>query len=165
MYEIKIYKSRWKAVKLILLSLPFVVVSLYDILTHSINMSPSLSWFALCFFGLGIPIGLFNLFDMRPEMVLNENGIFDRMSYGVFVKNPNKGFVTWNSIEDAWIKSYQGESPQGTPTSKQDFICIKLNKEAASKIKKSKLSDTLGFGDYNIPLMNLKKFDQHRFFH
>lgn len=163
MYEIKIYKSKWKAIKLILLSLPFVAISLYSILTHTIIMPQPLNWLMLFLFGLGVSIGIFNLLDTRPEMILNEKGIFDRLSYSIFDKDENKGFIAWDSIEDAWIHSYHGRSPQGIPISKQEFICIKLNKKVALKIKKRKLSKSLGLGDFNIPLMNLKKFDQQRF--
>jgi hypothetical protein len=163
MYEIKVYKSKWKAIKLILLTLPFVIIALYDILTHSMKLPRVLDWFFLCFFGLGIAIGLFNLFDRRPEIILNEKGIFDRISYGVFNKDPNRGFVEWKSISDAWIQTYQQRSPQGIPTSKQKYICIKLDDKAAAKIKKNKFSIMLGLGDYIIPLMNLKKFDEQKF--
>jgi hypothetical protein len=165
MTEIKIYKSPWKAIKLILLTSPFVAIALYDIITHSIKMPPALSWFCLCFFGLGIPLGLFNLLDRRPEMILNQDGIFDRQSYGVFNKRKDRGFVRWDSITNAYLKEYQPRTPQGLPTSKQKYVCLSLKESAKNHISKSsiKLSKFLGIGDYTIPLLNLRNFDEQKF--
>jgi hypothetical protein len=165
MLELKIYKSPWKAIKLILLSLPFVIFCLYDIINHS-NISPAtLDWFCVFFFGLGIPIGLFNLLDPRPEMILSEDGIFDRQSYGIFNKNPQRGFIKWDSIKDAYLKEYQNRSPQGIPTSKQKYICLSLSEDAkkTTKDKSGKISKALGLADYNIPLMNLRNFNEQKF--
>lgn len=37
-----------------------------------------MGWIGTCFFGLGIPIGIFQTFDKRPQIIINENGIWDR---------------------------------------------------------------------------------------
>jgi len=64
MPELKLFKSPWKAVKLIILCSLFVGISLYDLISHS-NIEPvALNWFCICFFGLGYPVGFFNLFDI-----------------------------------------------------------------------------------------------------
>lgn len=161
MPEIKLYKSPWKAVKLILLSLPFVIISLYFIIHN--DSDKALDWGCLCFFGLGIPLGLFSLLDRRPELVLSEDGIFDRLSYGIFDKRQDKGCISWNSIKSADVKVYNNSS-RGIPTSKQKFICIEVNDEEKTSLKyntkANKFSHVLGLSDYNIPLMNLKVDDK-----
>lgn len=128
-------------------------------------MSVWFSWFSICFFGLAMLMGVFNLLDRRAEMILNEQGIFNRQTYGIFNDKKNKGFVTWESIKDAFLIAYQNRSPQGIPTSKQKFICLNLDREAINNLgdRSNKLSKKLGLGDYNIPLANLKNFDEQKF--
>jgi hypothetical protein len=151
MTEIKFYKSKWKAIRLILLSLPLVAASIF--LLHKSDANNTLSWFCICFFGLGIPFGLFNLLDNRPELVLDENGIFDRMSYGIFSKKPARDPVRWDWITDVYLKVMTS----GMLAPNQKYICFRLNEEGLShrEAKKNKLSNTFGLADYNIPLMNL----------
>lgn len=47
-------------------------------------------------------------------MIINEEGIFDRMTYGIFNKNNDRGFLKWSYIKDAYLKVnqtyYQGLS-------------------------------------------------------
>lgn len=167
MCEIKIYKSKWKAIKLILLALPFIYLGIWDIIHNSRYGSPLVDWISVCFFGLGIPIGLFNLLDKRPELVLNETGLFDRSSYGIFEKKVDKGFVKWESITDAYLSEWQN-SYRGIKTSKQKYICLILDKHSQAELKttnptSTKLSHALGLGDFIIPLINLKKFDEKKF--
>jgi hypothetical protein len=161
MQEIKLYKSPWKAIRLILLSLPFVIISLYFIIYD--DPAKTLDWFCLCFFGLGIPLGLFNLLDRRPELVLSEDGIFDRLSYGIFNKRKDKGCVSWNCIKNVYVKVCNN-SFHDIPTSKQRYICIEVSVKEKTKpkynTKASKFSHVLGLSDYNIPLMNLKVDDK-----
>ena len=57
MNEIRIYKSIWKGVKLLAGCLLFVVLGIGMIL-HDPD-SQWLGWMGTCFFGLGIPVGLF----------------------------------------------------------------------------------------------------------
>ncbi len=77
MKEIKIYKSKWRAIKLILLCSIFVVLGLWGIRTGS--MPTWVAWLNIGLFGLCYPIGLFHLFDKRPQIIINQTGIFDRM--------------------------------------------------------------------------------------
>jgi len=166
MTEIKIYKSPWKAIKLILLSLPFIIFCSYSLFFgHSADTTPKMDWFGLCFFGMGIPLGLFNLLDIRPEMIINDDGIFNRQSYGIFNNSKNKGFVKWDSIKDVYLKEYQSRSPQGITTAKQKYICLNLKEDNIIALdgQSNKLNKGLGLGDYNIPLMNLRTFDEQKF--
>jgi hypothetical protein len=161
MSEIKLYKSPWKAVRLILLSLPFIIASLYFIFYK--DADKALDWVCLCFFGLGIPLGLFNLLDRRPELVFSEDGIFDRLSYSILNKRHDKGHLKWDLIKNVYVNVYSN-SFRGIPTSKQRFICIEVSDEEKKSLKyntkASKFSHVLGLSDYNIPLMNLKVDDQ-----
>lgn len=123
-----------------------------------------MQWFGLCFFGLGIPIGVFNLLDRRPEIIINNEGIFNRMTYGTFNKSDSKGIVKWDMIEDAYLKVNQGRY-RGLPLSKQKTICLVYNentKTALNNKTSGKLSHAMGYADYNIILMHLKKLDEQK---
>jgi hypothetical protein len=159
MLELKFYKSPWKATKLILLSLPFVLFSLYDIVSHNQTMPSALSWFCLCFFGLGIPLGLFNLFDKRPELIISEDGIFDRLT--------TKQFINWDFIKDSYLKEIDTTGRFGGPVySKQIFICLVLDPNAPIILNANKtlvkLSESLGFQGISIGLSQLQKKDWHK---
>lgn len=149
MPELKLYKSPRRAIRLILLTIPFVGLSLYDIIIHSDIMPIAFDWFCLCFFGLGIPLGIFNLFDRRPIITINEIGIYDRISYN--------DFVNWNLIKDAYLRDVHN----------QKFICLVLDDKAIPLLKINKklkgLSKALGFQEVNISLGQLRKIDEQKF--
>jgi len=154
MLELKFYKSRWKAIKLLLLSLPFVLFSLYDIIGHKQIAPIALSWFCLCFFGIGIPLGLFNLFDRRPEMIISDEGIFDRLT--------TKQFINWDFIKDAFLKEIDTTGRYGGPVySKQVFLCLIVDPNTPIILNANKtllkLSEKLGFQGISIPLSQLNK--------
>lgn len=160
MYEVKFYKSKWKGIKLILLSLPFVLYGIWNLNQGNPDTSVWIDWLSISFFGLGIPLGIFNLFDRRPELILNEEGIFDRMAYGIFNKQTNAGNVKWESINEAYLLVHKNNY-RGLPLSDQKFICLNLKKHDSRK-RKSKLAKAFGSGDFDIPLMNLKKLDEQK---
>src|SRR5436309_3165209 len=89
-------------------------------------------------FGLGYPVGLFNLLDRRPQIIINKIGIFDRTVY--------KDFINWEIINDAYLTNVSG----------QKFICLVLKNEFELQtdllIKSSRLSKSLGFQALNISL-------------
>jgi len=107
-----------------------------------------MSWFCLCFFGLGIPLGIFNIFDRRPQIIINEAGIYNKAAY--------KDFINWNLIEDAYIKDIY----------RQRFICLILNEKAIPLIKVNKmaaqLSKAMGAQETNI-LLGQIKIDEKKF--
>jgi hypothetical protein len=95
MTEIKLYKTTSKGLKIIGICLPFVVLGLFllsDALYGTTNYV--MSWLCICFFGLGIPIGLFQTFDRRPQIIISENGIWDRTT--------NQDEVKWEQIIEAY---------------------------------------------------------------
>jgi len=142
MKEIKLYKSPWRAVKLILLCSIFVALGLWGILT---DMPTWIAWLNIGFFGLGYPVGLFHLFDRRPQIIINETGIFDRTT--------NKDFINWEIIQDAYLIDIH----------KQKFICLVVDEIFKPSLKKSKLyqqtakfSEAIGAQELNISLGQIK---------
>jgi len=94
MAELKLYKATSKSLKLILMSLLFVVIGVWLILKYDVGTTNYImGWITICFFGLGIIIGFFQMFDRRPQIVINENGIWDRAS--------KKNEIKWEQIIDS----------------------------------------------------------------
>ncbi|MCU0348142.1 MAG: hypothetical protein MUC59_14470, partial [Saprospiraceae bacterium] len=97
MPEYKLCKSPWKAIKLIVMSLPFVAMGIW---VHFDDDNPKSEefwgWFGIVFFGLGIILGFFHLFDRRPQIVVKENGIWDRTT--------NQNEIKWsqNTLKSAF---------------------------------------------------------------
>lgn len=95
MTEIKLYKRITKGLKIIGMCIPFVVIGLWFILQNKVGtVNYIIGWICTCFFGLGIPIGLFQTFDKRPQIIMSKNGIWDRTT--------NEDEVKWEQI----IKAY-----------------------------------------------------------
>ncbi len=65
--------------------------------------APNTLWVgsALAFFGLGLPVGLFQTFDKRPQIVITENGIWDRTT--------NQDEVKWEQIIEAYPLDIHGQ--------------------------------------------------------
>lgn len=139
MKEIKIYKSRWKAIKMMLLCSIFVVPSAYVLLRY--DSSPWQLWLSVCFFGLGYPFGIFQLLDRRPQIIINEIGIFDRTTY--------HSFINWEIIQDAYLVEMH----------RQFLVCLIVDEafepsRTKSRFKRSmaQLNKELGFQELNISL-------------
>lgn len=125
--DIKLYKSPWRAIKLILLCSIFVFVGLFLILKTD---SPKwIGWMNICFFGLGYPVGLFHLLDRRPQIIINEIGIFDRTTY--------KDFINWDVIQGAYPIDISG----------QKFVCLVVDEKYEPSTKKGKIAKT--FSDFS----------------
>lgn len=139
--EYRLYKSPWKAVKLLTGSAAFVALGLFGLLHRPIVMPGLVSWASIIFFGLGILAGLFHLLDRRPQIIINNIGIFDRMAHNEF--------INWNVIEDAYL----------VYVSSQTFICLVIDEQfqpSSSKTgfrKRAKdFSKSQGFQEMNISL-------------
>ena len=142
MMEYKIYKSPWKAIKLLAGCSLFVAAGFFILTAGKAN--PVMAWLTIGFFGLGIPIGLFQLLDRRPQIIVNEIGIFDRTAH--------KDFINWEIIQDAYIAKIQQET----------FICLVVPEEFEPSSHKSRfkkrmagLSKAIGFQELNISLGNV----------
>lgn len=143
MPEIKLYKSPWRAIKLILLCSIFVALGIWGVLTG--HMSTWVAWLNISFFGLGYPIGLFHLFDRRPQIIINDIGIFDRITY--------KDFINWEIIQDAYLIDIH----------KQKFVCLVVDEEYKPSQTKSrvfqhiaKFGEAIGTQELNISLGQIR---------
>ena len=142
MTDYKIYKSPWKAIKLLVGCSLFVAAGFFILSAGKAN--PLMAWLTIGFFGLGIPISLFQWLDRRPQIIVNEIGIFDRTAH--------KDFINWEIIQDAYIVKVQQET----------FICLVVPEEFEPSTHKSifkkriaSLSKAIGFQELNISLGNL----------
>lgn len=128
--DIKLYNSPLKAVKLMAGCSFFVMCGLFI----AIQTNPSnLSAYSIAgVFGLGYPIGIYHLLDSRPQIIINEFGIFDRTTY--------KDFINWEVIQGAYSIDLLG----------QKFVVLSVDKRYVSSIKKRKfarsISNLVDFG-------------------
>ncbi|WP_026980936.1 STM3941 family protein [Flavobacterium suncheonense] len=136
MREIKLYKSKNRALKLLFGGGAFVAIGFFIM-----DKNPFAAWAGILFFGLGIIVGLFHLFDKRPQIIINELGIFDRTTL--------KDFINWEIINDAYLIDIYN----------QKFICLVVDKEYKPSNKKNdfyklavKLNEKIGAQELNIAL-------------
>ena len=94
----KIQVSKTKTFLLILVSLAFVCVSiwLFSIADEQIRRPPIvlklISIISVCFFGFGFIAGFKKLFDKRPGLIIDDNGIQDNSSIST------GRFISWSNI-------------------------------------------------------------------
>ncbi|MEI7597354.1 MAG: STM3941 family protein [Bacteroidota bacterium] len=147
MTEIKLYKRPLKGLKILALTIPLVLIGIFLIFEKSVDSSDYImAWLCTCFFGLGIPVGLFHTFDRRPQIVINENGIWDRTT--------KQDEIKWEQIESAYpLVIY-----------KQKFVCLVLDDtfEIKKKLYKlaAKINEDVGAQKVNL-LMSQLKIDEH----
>ncbi len=129
-------------IKLLLCCSIFVGVGIWIVIEDFSNW---IGWANISFFGLGYPLGLYQLFDKRPQIIINEFGIFDRTIH--------KEFINWELIQDAYLNSING----------QKFICLvveesfELSKKKGRWYKKvASMNKALGFQELNIMLGQIK---------
>ena len=135
--EYKLYKSKWKAIRLLLLSSIFVIPSFWFIVN---SPDPELiEWLVFLFFGLGYPVGFFQLLDRRPHIIINEVGIYDR--------TVGREIINWEIISDAYIVSVRSEK----------FICLVIDEKfnafkSRSKafLRTARWSKSMGFQELNL---------------
>ncbi len=134
--EIKLYKSPWRAFRLILLCSIFVGAGIF-LLTLT-NSPRWVAWMNILFFALGYPVGLFHLFDRRPQIIINKIGIFDRMAYN--------DFINWEVIRSAYLADIHG----------QKLICLIVDEKFEPKIKINRrvkeFNKQVGVQELNIAL-------------
>jgi hypothetical protein len=139
MKELRLYKSPWKAAKLLLGCAAFVAIGCW-MLTR-LDAPQWVAWASIGFFGLGIPVSLFQLFDRRPQIIVNDVGIFDRTTH--------HEFINWEIIRDVYLAEIN----------RQAFICLVVEEAFEPSRQKGKfrqqlasLSKGLGFQELNISL-------------
>jgi hypothetical protein len=143
MKEIKLYKSPLRAIKLFLMSSVFVVAGIW--LINYTDSPQWVGWMSICFFGLGYPVALFHLFDRRPQIIINEIGIWDRTT--------KQDIVNWEIIQDAYLSDVHG----------QKFICLQVDEEYEPSNKSgmwykrfAKMHKAMGFQELNLSLGQIK---------
>jgi len=120
----------------------FVIAGIF--LLGQPNTSKLMAWLCILFFGTGIPLGLFQLLDRRPQIIINELGVFDRTVH--------QDFINWDIIHDAYlVRMHQ-----------QQFICLVVDEQFEPSKSKSKfgqkmarLSKAIGFQELNINVGNV----------
>ena len=143
MNEIKLYKKPIKAIFLLAISTVFVVLGIWGIMRDGNSaFEIFMAYLAIFFFGLGIAVGFFHLFDKRPQIIINENGIWDRTT--------NLDLIKWELIQDAYPINIYG----------QIFISLKLDKSQEIKVKQYKwttyLSSKMNAQKINMSLGQIK---------
>lgn len=149
MRELKLYKSPWKVLRLTLLCSAFVGLGWFEL---NQTVAPKwIAWSCIGFFGLGIPIGLYQLLDRRPQIIINDVGVLDR--------NMHHEFINWEIIQDAYLVEMH----------RQKFLCLIVDQAFEPSRRKGKykqavasLNKELGFQELNISL-GLISIDAIRF--
>jgi hypothetical protein len=148
MIEVKLYKNTLKGLKVLALTIPFVIVGIWMITKADSNLMNSImGWFAIIFFGLGIPVGLFHLFDRRPQIIITENSIWD--------KSTNQDEIKWEQIHRAYPLNIFG----------QKFISLDVDNTFVFKKMQynwvEKINEEIGAQKLNLHINQLK-IDQNR---
>lgn len=123
MGEIILYKSPLKALRLIALSSLLVVPSIVIIITQ--DNPKNIFWICAIFFSLGYIVGFINLFDRRPQIIINSNGIWDR--------SLKFETILWNDILDAY----------GIEIGSQKFIALVVTPQIAERKKLHKWAERI----------------------
>lgn len=146
--EVTLKKSRTQIVKYLLLSSLFVAIGVWELTSEDI--APWIGWLTISFFGLGLPIGIYQLFDRRPAIIFNEHGIHDRSAQG--------SFINWELILDAYPIEISGLK----------LICLIISEDFKPSKEKGdiykslvKINKSLGAQEINIKLDSIN-VDQHR---
>jgi hypothetical protein len=141
METLVISNSRWRYVLLLLVCLGFVATGVFLVKKATTTFEAWAGWPSIIFFGAAIPLFIWQIFDRRPRLTINELGINDR-TMGV-------GLIPWSEITDAYIKSIRGNN----------FICLVArnpemwtSKFSAAKKAMIKTNKALGFSELNVNL-------------
>lgn len=135
-----IHSSKLKFAAFLALLLVFVALGVL-IVTGGRPDDHWVGWVNILFFGAGAPILIWHMADSRPRLVLNDEGIFDRM-LGV-------GLIPWTEITGAELRSIASNH----------YICLEVRDAQRwttrlSRVKRilSMGSRSMGFSELNINL-------------
>lgn len=125
------------------MTMPLLAGSIWIILTEARgSTSYFMGWLGSCFFGLGIFVGLFQTLDRRPQIIINENGIWDRST--------DENELNWDMIKGAYILVVHN----------QKFVSLIIDDSYEFKKNQymwaSKLNEELGGQRINLLLNQLK---------
>lgn len=95
MTKIEFHKSTSKKLALIGMCIPLVLIGIWMITTETYGTTNYiLSWIVICLFGLGIPIGIYQLFYNEPQIIITEIGVWD--------KTTKQDEIKWEQIVTAY---------------------------------------------------------------
>ena len=142
MTEIKLYKVKYKGLEIIGMTIPFIVMGILLITQKPYGTTGSIiGWLNVCFFGLGIPLGFFHIFDKRPQIIIDENGVWDRTT--------KQDQIKWEQIIEAYPANIYG----------QKFISIVTDETFVFKKKQykwfSKINSIMGAQRFNLQLSQI----------
>lgn len=100
MPEIRLYNSIWKHLLYLLACSIFVAIGVWMVLSSDDTFNFVMGIAGILFFGIGVVAFPFRIFDRRPRIIINDEGIFDR-TLGV-------GTIEWRDIRHAHLKSVHG---------------------------------------------------------
>jgi hypothetical protein len=139
MEEFRLYKSPWKAAKLLAGCAAFVALGWW--MLGRPDAPQWLAWMSIGFFGLGLLVSLFQLLDRRPQIIVNDVGVYDRMMH--------HEFINWAIIQDVYLAEIN----------KQRFICLVVDQAFEPSRRKgafrkgvASLNKEMGFQELNISL-------------
>jgi len=143
MSEILLYKKPQKAVKILLIAICAVGVGLFIIYRETPGSFIYLvGWFNVLFFGLGIAVSIFQMFDRRPQIRISENGIWDRTT--------KQDQIGWHQIKHAYPLNIF----------KQKFVSLDLVDTFRIKKKPykwaSRINEFVGAQKVNLQVSQLK---------
>ena len=135
------YNSRWKYAGLLAVSGLFCVVGVFILLHASSSVDIWTGWGVLLFFVVCAPVFVWQLFDARPRLTIDDSGIEDR-TLGL-------GLIPWDEIADAYRATVDG----------QEFISLVMRNpeqwaERRSTLQRAlvRASRKLGFTEVNLNL-------------
>lgn len=154
MSELKLHKTTTKGLRIIGMSIPFVAIGVWMIIQEPAGTTNYImGWLCTSFFGLGIPVGIFQTFDRRPQIIINEIGIWDRTT--------NQDQIKWEQIIDAYPLDIFGQKFISI-VSNDSFIFKKKPYKWAAKINKEIGAQNLNLhlGQINIDERKLTELIQ-----
>ncbi len=141
MEKLVIKRTVWLQILLLVCSSAFVLGGVF-ILARS--PEKWVGWMSIVFFGACSLVCVWQIFDSRPRLTVDDEGVLDR-TLGV-------GIVRWEDIEGAYKRSIASN----------DFICLRLRNTAdylarLSKVKQAMTSanEALGFTPLSINLSGI----------
>ena len=142
MKEIKIYKSLWKGIQLVLLSTPFMLLGIWMFVDEGVSFMMIVM---IVFASLGYVVSFHSILDRKPEIIINE--------VGIFAKSLTKDFINWEIIHNSYPMSING----------QKFIALVVDEKYEPSKKRGilfkkamKINKILGAQELNIHLGQVK---------
>jgi len=149
MTEIKLYKTPLKAIRIFLLSIPLVAIGIWEIIANDpFTFDWIMGLICASFFSLGLVVGIFHFVDKRPQIIINEIGIWDRTT--------KQDMIRWEQIKEAYPISIN----------RQKFLSIVTDNSYLFKTEQykwaTKLSEKVGAQKLNFQVSQIK-IDENRF--